>query len=193
MIAYLRGRAVTAGDYVIIQTSAGIGFKVFCGAKILSRAREAELEVFTYSYIREDRFELYGFASQADLQLFELLLSVSGLGPKIALALTDAGSGRIIEAIQQADVTYFTQFPRVGKKLAQKIIIDLKNKLGGLKDLDLSPKSETYEETLAGLQVLGFGEPEIREVLSQMDLSSLSTGDAIKAALRLLKGKGKNA
>jgi len=187
MIAWLQGPALVAGDYVIIQTAAGVGYKVFAGAKILSRASEGELEVFTYAYIREDRFELYGFANQADLQLFELLLSVSGCGPKMALALTDAGSARIIEAIQQADVTFFTQFPRVGKKLAQKLIIELKNKLGGMKELDLSPKSQTYEETMAGLQVLGFSEPEIREVLAELDLSSLDTGAAIKAALKRLK------
>lgn len=187
MIAYLRGTPLVTSDYLIIQTPAGVGFKVFVGSKLLSRAHQGELELFTYSYIREDRFELYGFANQADLQLFELLLSVSGCGPKMALALADAGSPRIIEAIQQADVTYFTSFPRVGKKLAQKLIIELKNKLGGLKDLDLSPKSEIYEETMAGLQVLGFSEPEIRTVLQDLDLESLDTGAAIKAALRQLK------
>jgi len=189
MIAYLSGRPLVSTDAVIIQTAAGIGFKVFVGGKLLSRAHQDQLELFTYSYIREDRFELYGFANQGDLHLFELLLSVSGCGPKMALALADAGSARIIEAIQQADVTYFTQFPRVGKKLAQKLIIELKNKLGGIKDLDLTPKSETYEETMAGLQVLGFSEPEIRAVLGDLDLENLETAAAIKLALQRLKRK----
>ena len=187
MIAYLQGRPLVNADSVTIITAAGVGYKVFVGGKILGRAHTDNLELFTYTFVREDRLELYGFTSQADLSLFELLLSVSGCGPKMALALADAGSAQIIEAIQQADVTYFTGFPRVGKKLAQKLITELKNKLGGLKDLDLTPKSETYEETMAGLQVLGFGEPEIREVLKDLDLSQLETAAAIKLALQRLK------
>ena len=186
MIAYLHGKPQVISDYLIIHTPAGIGFKVFVGAKLLGRTHSDDLEVYTYSYIREDRFELYGFASANDLHLFELLVSVSGCGPKMALSFTDAGSARIIEAIQQADVTYFTQFPRVGKKLAQKLIIDLKNKLGGLRDLDLSPKSATYEEAMAGLQGLGFSEPDIRAALQTLDLDTLDTAAAIKACLRLL-------
>ncbi|MBQ6436038.1 Holliday junction branch migration protein RuvA [bacterium] len=186
MIAYLKGTAKVYSDYLIIVTG-GVGYKVFVGGKLLSRANNSEIEVFTYAYIREDRFELYGVSSENELKLFEMLLSVSGCGPKMALALTDAGTNKIIEAIQQADVTYFTQFPRVGKKLAQKLIIELKNKLGGLEDLDLSPKSETYEEVMAGLQVLGFGGPEIRTVLKEMDLVSMDTATAIKVALKKLK------
>ncbi|MBQ6154813.1 Holliday junction branch migration protein RuvA, partial [bacterium] len=117
MIAYLKGTAKVYSDYLIIVTG-GVGYKVFVGGKLLSRANNSEIEVFTYAYIREDRFELYGVSSENELKLFEMLLSVSGCGPKMALALTDAGANKIIEAIQQADVTYFTQFPRVGKKLA---------------------------------------------------------------------------
>ncbi len=187
MIAYLQGRPIVASDHIILVTSSGVGYKVFVGGKILSRAHNESLELFTHLYLREDRCELYGFASQADLNLFELLLGVSGCGPKMALALADTGAARIIEAIQQADVAYFTAFPRVGKKLAQKLIIELKNKLGGLEDLDLSPKSETYEEVMAGLQVLGFSEPEIRTVLKDLDLENFDTATAIKKALQRLK------
>ena len=187
MIAYLSGAVKVFGDYVIIFTSGGVGYKVFVGNRALAQIKDEHLSVFTSAYIREDRFELYGVASEADLRLFEMLLSVSGCGPKMALTLADAGAARIIEAIQQADVTYFTQFPRVGKKLAQKLIIELKNKLGGLTELDLSPKSTVYEEALAGLLTLGFDEPLAREALQNFDLTDLDTAGAIKAALSRLK------
>ena len=187
MIAYLQGSVKTYADYIIVITSGGVGYKVFAGNRALSQIKDGQIQLFTYAHIREDRQELYGLASESDLQLFEMLLSVSGCGPKMALTLTDAGAARIIEAIQQADVTYFTSFPRVGKKLAQKLIIELKNKLGGLTELDLAPKSETYEDALAGLLTLGFDEPNVRKVPNDLDLANMDAAAAIKAALGKLK------
>ena len=187
MIAYLSGEVKTYADYIIVITSNGVGYKVFAGSRALSQIKDGHIALFIYTHIREDRQELYGLASEADLQLFEMLVSVSGCGPKMALALTDAGHQRIVEAIQLADVNYFTSFPRVGKKLAQTLIIELKNKLGGLSELDLSPKSAVYEETMAALLTLGFDEPSIRRVLGELNLDELDTAGAVKAALAAFK------
>ena len=188
MIAWVSGEARTGRDYVVVVTTNGVGYKVFVGPRQLARAQNGQaVSYHTYPYIREDRFELYGFASAQDLQLFELLLGVSGCGPKMALALADAGAAPLIEAVQQAEVSYFTQFPRVGKKLAQKLIIELKNKLGGVAELDLSPKSQTYEEVMAGLQTLGFGEAQIRQALKDIDLDGLDTATALKQCLQKIK------
>jgi Holliday junction DNA helicase RuvA len=139
---------------------------------------------FTYAYIREDRFELYGVATPSERQLFSLLVGVSGCGPKTALAIAEAGSAAIIGAVQAAEVGFFTSFPRVGKKLAQKLIIDLKTKLGGLQDLDLTPQSAAYADACEALATLGFNETQIRSALEGVAVEEMTTGEAVKAALK---------
>lgn len=187
MIGFLIGKPMFFSDYVIVQTVGGVGYKVFVGSKILAQNQASEVQLFIYSYIKEDRFELYGFALQSDLQLFEMLVSVSGCGPKMALAICEAGSERIVEAIKQANVSFFSSFPRVGKKVAQKLIIELKNKLGGMKDLDLAPKSQNYQDAYEALVALGLPEPKVETELAKLDLETLTVAAAVKAVLQDIK------
>ena len=140
----------------------GVGYGVLANAGTLQTAGSLdEISLNIYTHVREDRIELYGFSSPQEQMLFELLISVSGVGPKTALAITEKGSQALVEAIQQADVRFFTKVPRVGKKSAQKIIIELKSKLGGLKDLDLKPLAGKNQDVSEALQSLGFAEEEI--------------------------------
>ena len=187
MIGYLIGKPMFFDDFVIIQTVSGVGYKVFVNHKILAKNQLNNLELFIYSYLKEDRSELYGFESQSDLQLFELLVSVSGCGPKMALAISEAGSEAIINAIRQANVSFFTSFPRVGKKVGQKLIIELKSKLGGKKDLDLAPKSPVYQDTYEALLALGLSAEQVETALATLDLTELTPAAAVKQVLRNLK------
>ncbi len=187
MIGFLIGKPMFFEDYVIVQTAGGVGYKVAVGGKILAQNQLSEVRLFIYSYIREDRFELYGFAQESDLRLFEMLVSVSGCGPKMALAICEAGSERIVEAIKQANVSFFSSFPRVGKKVAQKLIIELKTKLGGLKDLDLAPKSQNYQDAYEALVALGVPETKVETELAKLDLETLNVAAAVKAVLKELK------
>ena len=91
------------------------------------------------------------------------------MGPKIALTIVDVGADRLIRAVQNAEVGFFSAIPRVGKKLAQKIIIELKSKLGGLKELELGPLSDKEQDVLEGLKSLGFAEESIQQVLGELD------------------------
>lgn len=184
MIGYIIGKPLAVSDYLIVQTAGGVGYKVSVGSKVLSQANQAQIELFIHSYIKEDRFELYGFLSESDLRLFELLISVSGCGPKMALAICEAGSERIVEAIKQANVSFFTAFSRVGKKVAQKLIIELKGKLGGMKDLDLAPKSQEYQDAFAALQALGMPNEQIERQLATMDFTTVSVQEVVKLALK---------
>ncbi len=98
--------------------------------------------------------------------------------------LIDAGGERLTAAIQNADTSFFTSIPRVGKKLAQKIIIELKGKLGGVKDLDLSPKTSKYQDAWQGLQALGFAEAEIERALLSMDVENMTLEMVIKQGIK---------
>ncbi|MDO5561390.1 MAG: helix-hairpin-helix domain-containing protein, partial [bacterium] len=106
---------------------------------------------------------------------------------KMALAISEAGSDQIVNAIHQANVSFFTSFPRVGKKVAQKLIIELKTKLGGKKDLDLAPKSPVYQDTYEALLALGLPAEQVETVLSTLDLEQLTPAAAVKQVLRSLK------
>lgn len=147
--------------------------------------------LYIHSHIREDAFDLYGFSSEYDLNLFEYLLTVSGVGPKTALLVISRGAKSVETAVKQSDVDFFTSIPRLGKKNAQKIIIELKNKLGGLTDLDLAndPDSQT-KQIKDALLSMGFDKHEVMQTLEKLDNPDGSIEDKLRTALKLL---GRNA
>lgn len=186
MIGSLRGTPKLLGQQFIIDVN-GVGYAVNVGTSALSQLlHQPTVELCIHTHVREDEITLYGFLSPSDKVLFEHLLSVSGIGPKSALHIADRGVESITNAVQQADVGFFTQIPRVGKKLAQKIIIDLRSKLGALKELDLKPESQQYSDVVAALENLGYGEDEIYRALQNIDLESVELGAAIKLAIKQL-------
>jgi len=186
MIGFLSGTIQKTNSYLIVQTNGGVGYKVEVSLSLLATLQEGEeSSLYIYTHVKEDALKLFGFKSQKDLSLFELILSVSGVGPKTALAIIDTGAERLVTAVQNADVAFFSSVPRVGKKLAQKIIIELKSKLGGLKDLDLSPLSQTEQDVMDGLLGLGFAEMNIQEVLKSLDTTQ-SVETILKQAVKKL-------
>ncbi len=194
MIAYLEGSALVKKDHLIVLTG-GVGYLVFVGSKILSSITTSgeSISLYIHSHIKEDRFELYGFQSEEDLAIFKMLIAISGVGPKTALALSNAGTNQLIEAVQQAQTSFFTSVPRVGKKLAQKIIIDLKSKLGSLKELNLGTLSPKAQDVMDALLGLGFEENAIQTILSQLDLENMDLQVAIKTVIKMSSNKnGKN-
>src|SRR5436190_10539061 len=131
MIGTIKGIVEYREDPFVIIDVNGVGYKVLIPATI-SITLSAPIKLFTHTHVREDLLELYGFTEPQDLKLFEYLISVSGVGCKTALGVFAVGSrSQIVGAIAANDVGFFTSVPRLGKKNAQKIIIELKNKLGG--------------------------------------------------------------
>lgn len=188
MIGFLSGRVQKISEGVLIHTN-GVGYRVEIGPATSAALQNDEIaSLYVYTHVREDALKLFGFDSQQDLLLFELVLSVSGVGPKTALTLVDVGSERLVSAVQNADLGFFKGIPRVGKKLAQKIIIELKSKLGGLKELELGPLSQTEQDLWEGLRGLGFDENNIQRVLGELDrtqpLESMLK-DAVKKLAKL--------
>lgn len=185
MIAYLTGPAQVKKDHLLVVVN-GVGYQVFAGHNLLRQVQTAgkpEVALSIYTLVKEDRLELYGFASEEELELFKLVLNVSGVGPKIAMQLVDAGSISLINAVQEAKLAFFTSVPRVGKKLAQKIIIELKGKLGSLRELNLATLSAPEQDILDALMGLGFEENLARDIISDLDMQGLSIEAALKIAI----------
>lgn len=186
MIGLLTGTVVLLGQEVIIDVG-GVGYQVAVSPTTQAKITNGQTAtLFIYTHVKEDSLELFGFLDVADKRLFQLLLGVSGVGPRTALAISDLGASSIIAAVQEANVTRFSAVPRVGKKLAQKIIIELKSKLGSLQELELGGVTDpAQQEVLAALISLGFEEQSIYRVLKELD-TTLSVADQVKRAMRQL-------
>jgi len=191
MISYLIGKPLVQPEELIILTG-GVGYGVKVTNQVLSSSSGKEqISLYIYTHVKEDSLELYGFDSVNDKELFKLLISVSGVGPTTAMAILNKGSQNIISAIQNADVSFFTSVKRVGKKAGQKIIIDLKSKLGGIKDLDLTPLNKMQSDLYEALSSMGFEESRATQVIKSMDLENMPLEKAVKMAIKEL-GKNKS-
>ena len=170
MIAQLTGKPISHTPGTIVLQTRGVGYKVFLPPSLPPKLlKQLKVTLYIHTYVRDDTLALYGFTSLEELQLFELIINISGIGPKIAINLLDKGVEPINSAVSQADVDFFTSIPRLGKKNAQKIIIELKPKLGDLQDLDLTGETPETLETLDALISLGFTKKEARQALKNID------------------------
>jgi Holliday junction DNA helicase RuvA len=165
----------------------GVGYVVRVPERYLASIKPGRQHtLLIHSHIREDAFDLYGFASQQELVLFELLLTVSGIGPKTALPVVDRGVASIEDAVRKSDVDFFTTIPRLGTKNAQKIIIELKSKLGSSAMLNLEGVSGETKQVMDALARMGFDRSEIREVMKKLDAKDISVEQKIRHALKIL-------
>jgi Holliday junction DNA helicase RuvA len=184
MIGYLEGQVKYARTGKIILYTNGIGFTVQLPSNLVFLEGQ-KVTLYIHTHLREDDLSLYGFQSPADLDIFELLLTVSGVGPKIALAmLASSTEEKIKSAISESNLAFFSSISGVGKKTAQKIILDLKSKIGK-GDVNMA-SLEGNSELIDSLVSLGFQKGEISSIYSQVD-SSLPLGPQIKSALKLLR------
>ena len=191
MIGFLSGTIHSKSANQIILLTGGVGYLVTVPPNYLNILKVPEqTELFIYTHIREDAFDLYGFFTHDELGLFKLVLTVSGIGPKTALLVTDKGVGKVEQAIKNADTDFFTTVPRLGRKNAQKIIIELKNRLGGLKDLDLTSESEENTQAISALRNMGYSRSEALQAIQAVPLSEETLEQKISYALRSL-GKAK--
>lgn len=187
MIAQLRGTITHRGiNYVIIDIS-GIGYKVHATANTLRKLRKEKgiVMLWTHLAIRETSQELYGFLLEGELTFFEMLIGISGIGPKSALSILSlADVGTLRSAIMHNDTSYLTRVSGIGKKNAEKIVLELRDKLGALEADETHPseQADTYE----ALRSLGYGASEVREVLNAIPSDIIDTGERLKAALKKL-------
>lgn len=186
MIGYLRGEPLVIGRELCL-VSGGVGYRVAVPDSVLATARnDHTLALFISAQWRQNSLELYGFDSIGERQLFEQLLSVSGVGPKMALVLVGQGAEQLVAAVQQAQLSFFTAVPRVGKKMAQKIIIELRDKLGEAKVLNLGALSPQAEQVRSALLALGFSDHDTAKALEEVAVAELDIESAIKQSIKVL-------
>ncbi|NLM50004.1 MAG: Holliday junction branch migration protein RuvA [Clostridiaceae bacterium] len=197
MISYIKGKLSLIGENFVVLDVAGIGFRVFTSTQSLSQLPKIneEATLHTYLHIREDVMDLYGFATVSELNMFENLLSVNGVGPKAALSVLSVLSpSELALAIITDDAKQIKKAQGIGPKVAQRIIIDLKDKLKNSALIDegittsLSPVS-AQDEAVEALIVLGYTPQEAKNAVSSVKKEGLSTEDTIKAALSVLMKK----
>ncbi|MEK7614673.1 MAG: Holliday junction branch migration protein RuvA [Patescibacteria group bacterium] len=188
MIAQLTGSIVLSGDKYVILDVAGVGYKVAVStdtARVVGK-KSGEVTLLTHLAVRENALELYGFMRRSELELFEMLISISGIGPKSAIQIMGlAGVETLKKAISSEDVSYLTKVSGIGKKTAQKIVLELKDKLGAG---EAHHKGELREESDAvlALQSLGYSQGEAREALKEVGEKTKGAGARIKEALKIL-------
>ncbi len=188
MIGYLSGTVVSSNEKFLILDVGGVGYKVYTAPDILRQAVVGSLaSLWIYTAVREDALELYGFASQSVQELFELLINVSGIGPKSALGILSlADIGSLVHAIQTENVGYLTQVSGIGKKTAEKIVIELKDRIEKVSLEHAIPDTESLRDVVDALLSMGYNERAIREVLRNMDTTDADTSRIIREALKLL-------
>ncbi|NEW04520.1 Holliday junction branch migration protein RuvA [Paenibacillus sp. SYP-B3998] len=157
MIDFLRGKvALRESDYAVLDVN-GVGYRVFCpNPYALSHKEDEDVTMYLHYHVREDAHLLFGFLSRDEQSLFRLLLDVTGIGPKVALGILAAG-GRpeaVIMAISQENLAFLTKLPGIGKKTAQRIILDLKDKLGSV---SLSSPEAAVAMSIVGSTQIGEG------------------------------------
>jgi len=192
MIVFLDGVVDTIVSDSIYLSVGGVGYQVFVPVSLLSRIGKGEnVRVYTYQHIREDDLRLFGFLSNQELEIFKLLISVNGVGPKAGIGILGAYSVEdIVGAIQREDDRLFASVSGIGKKGAAKIVIDLKNKVNGISvgvgKIGVQDKLLTNSNELVdALVVLGYAEREIYGHINDIDQSA-PLAKQIKQALGLL-------
>jgi Holliday junction DNA helicase RuvA len=193
VIAFVDGTVASiAGDSAVIQAG-GVGYRVFCGPGTLAALREgAGTRLYTHHLVREDQQALYGFRTTEELGFFELLTTVTGVGPKVALAIVSARPVADLQlAIFQGDEGVLTAVSGVGKKLAARIVLELREKVSAAGAAGGGGAAGSAESEVVGaLQALGYTASEARSAASAA-LSALPVGssleDRVKAALRVLR------
>lgn len=187
MISIISGKIVHKDLSYVIIDCAGVGYKVFTTSDTIERLiGKDEATLWTHLAVRENALDLYGFIDKKDLDFFSLLITISGIGPKSAIGILSVASVEVLsKAISSGDTSYLVKVSGIGKKSADKIVLELKDKLGkdhATDDITLREESDVVET----LKTLGYKPYEIREALKNIPKDSVGTSQRVKEALKIL-------
>lgn len=192
MISYLRGKLTyKLKDRIIVEVN-NIGYSVFISEGLSSDLKvDEDLQIFVFQNVKEDALDLYGFRNLAELEFFELLISVSGIGPKTALSILSVASlSDIQESIIRDDALLLTKVSGIGKKTAERVVLELKDKLIKLTGIhDLSSLNNFSADEIDVLLGLGYNIAEARDALKQVDREIKDSSERVRQALKILAKK----
>lgn len=187
MIGSIKGSVILKTDKFVIVETSGVGYKVSVSENTLSKLslKNENVSLWIHTHVREDMLNLYGFLDRGELEFFEMLINISGIGPKGALGILSIASLETLKkAIGSGDISYLTKISGIGKKTAEKVVIELRDKMQ--KDGNDSSLKEEID-AMEALKSLGYSQAEAREVLKKV--SGTDTNAKIREALKILGGK----
>lgn len=195
MFYHLKGTVAELGPNLVVMDCAGIGFALNATVNTISRLKSGEsAKLYVSEAIGENNFDLYGFYEKSEKRCFEMLISVSGIGPKAALSILSYNTPEgLALSVLNNDVKALTVAPGIGKKIAQRVILELKDKIS--KEMEIADPvlpvfaaptaaDSNMSDAMAALTVLGYSSSELAPVLKQMDLSGMSAEQIIRAVLK---------
>jgi len=192
MIAQLTGKLESQEKNFLILTVAGVGYKIFATAETLETLHKSkkrtgqETKLWTHLAVRENALDLYGFLKKEELNFFEMLITISGIGPKTALGILNVATiETLTDAIVSGDNSYLTKVSGIGQKNAQRIILELKNKIKDIGD-SANKNIKAEMDAIDALKTLGYSTKEAATALQQIDPSITDIGEKIKASIKLL-------
>ena len=191
MISFLRGKIKNKNQGYIILDVRDVGYKVFVNETVYAELDIGqEAEFYVYQHVREDALSLFGFKSLDQLEMFELLLSISGIGPKSALGVLGIASTEDIkDSIARGDSSLLTKVSGIGKKTAERVVLDLREKVGRVTHSEQHATNGgmiASGDEIDALMALGYSMMQARDALRQVDSSVKDSGERIKAALRAI-------
>lgn len=190
MISLIRGKILFKTDGgVTVLTAGGVGYEIKMSEKSAAGLKTGEeTEILTYLAVRENAMDLYGFKDEAEKDLFLKLLTVSGVGPKTALHILSLGDpAEVGSAINRGDAEYLTKVSGIGRKTAERIVLELKDKVNSSQSAVRSPQSDALGDVVDGLIALGYSALEAREAARQLSPEGKTSEQLLKEALRRIK------
>lgn len=188
MITSLRGQLASRGDNYVVVDVGGVGFKVFVPPQTAAGLGDVgqPVELFTHLHVRENELALYGFRSPEELHLFELLLGVTGIGPKVGLKMVSLLSTQTLsDAISRGDAAVLTRIPGIGKRTAERVIVELKGKLGVVPEFSSYPSLTPGDtDVIAALTSLGYSVNEAQAALRSLPPGDLPVEERIRRSLQ---------
>jgi Holliday junction DNA helicase RuvA len=187
MIAKIEGIVWDSNAKFLTVGVGGIGFKIYTTTETKDVSHKGEtISLFTHLVVREDALDLYGFLGQEELDFFEMIISISGIGPKTGLNVLNVSSvGVLKRAISTADTSSLIKVSGIGKKIAEKIVLELKDKIfDSSEEHDVSLRDEI--DAVEALKTLGYTQKDARDALKEVEKKFTKTGDRIKEALKIL-------
>jgi len=191
MISCLDGKIEFKGEKFVVVNVGGVGYRVFASSETLKKIPEkgGGVKIWIHTHLREDALELYGFLHMAELDLFETMIQAPGIGPRKALGVLGvAPIDTLRRAIAAGDVSYLTRVSGIGRKTAEKIVVELREKMAGKGVMVEAPELKEEADALEALMSLGYTQREAREALQQVSGDVKSPEKRIKEALKKLGG-----